>query len=423
MSFATSYERYFVQLVNGTREALGLAPLRIAKPLNESAEDHSRWMLDADVFSHTGAGGSSASARMDRAGFPMYGESWGTRENLGYVSVRGQADLSDEIRQLHQNLLNSPGHYRNIVDPDMQYIGIGLEVGNFQGHTVLMATQNFGRTTGQPVLDTGIFARGAVPTVNTTAESRSDWQADIFDGAVRTSSPNGAAVQGTARSDDFRLGAGNDLARGLGGDDWMNGGAGNDTLDGGSGNDRLIGGAGFDVLWGGMGNDVLDGGWGNDRLDGQMGNDLLFGGDGHDTLIGGPGQDTLVGGAGNDIMMGGDGNDHLQGGAGADTLQGGAGNDTLNGGQGNDVLVGGAGVDTFVFHAGSGADRIVDYQVGTDRLLIDDAMLPPSVPRFYNQNIQETATGVVIYFGNGNRITIDGQGVTAEAVADDILLF
>ncbi|MCG6111348.1 MAG: CAP domain-containing protein [Paracoccus sp.] len=423
MSFATAQERYFVQLVNSTRLENGLAPLKIAKPLNESAEQHSQWMLSADVFSHTGAGGSSASDRMEKAGFPMYGESWGTRENLGYISVRGAADLTDEIRQLHQNLLNSPSHYRNIVDPKMEFIGIGLEMGNYQGHTVLMVTQNFGRTTGQPALDTGVFKKGIIPAIDTSAESRSEWRDNAFDGVVKTSSPDGLAVQGTGRSDDFQLGGHADLARGLMGDDWMNGGAGNDTLDGGQGNDRLIGGLGYDVLWGGLGNDVLDGNQGNDRLEGQAGNDLLWGGDGNDTLVGGAGFDTLIGGNGSDLLNGGDGNDKLVGGAGSDTLQGGAGSDTLVGAQGNDLLTGGAGADTFVFYAGSGSDRITDYQVGVDRLLIDDAILRQSVPEFYNDVIRETPTGAVLDFGNGNIITLVGRGITAEAVADDILIF
>ena len=423
MSFATAQERYFVQLVNSTRLENGLAPLKIARPLNASAELHSQWMLSADVFSHTGAGGSSASDRMARAGFPMYGESWGTRENLGYVQARGAADLTDEIRQLHQNLLNSPSHYRNIVDPNMEFIGIGLEMGNFQGHTVLMVTQNFGRTTGQPALDTGVFGRGIVPAIDSSAESRSEWRDDTFDGVVKTSSPDGLAVQGTASSDDFQLGGRADLARGLAGDDWIHGGGGNDTLDGGQGNDRLIGGYGFDVLLGGLGNDVLDGNQGNDRLEGHGGNDLLWGREGNDTLNGGYGFDTLIGGNGNDVLRGGGGNDKLVGGNGSDTLQGGAGNDTLIGSQGNDLLNGGAGADTFVFHAGSGSDMITDYQVGIDRLMIDDAILRQSVPAFYNDVIRETPTGAVLDFGNGNVITLVGRGISAEAVADDILLF
>lgn len=423
MSIATAPERYFVQLVNSTRDALGLAPLKIAKPLNEAAEGHSRWMLDTDTFSHTGAGGSSASVRIERAGFPMYGESWGTRENLGYISVRGGADLSDEIRQVHRNLLDSASHYRNIVDPDMEYIGIGVELGSFRGHTVLMVTQNFGRTTGQPELDTGLFPRTTAPGVVTVAQSRAEWLDAHFDGVVRTSSAEGAAVLGTERSDEFRLGAGADSARGQGGHDWMDGGAGNDTLDGSRGHDRVIGAAGNDVLLGGAGNDTLDGGFGHDRLDGQTGDDLLWGGAGNDTLIGSAGHDRLIGGAGHDSLLGGDGHDQLAGGAGADTMRGGAGNDTLIGGAGNDLLVGGSGADTFVFHDGGGADRISGYQAGIDRLLIDDALLSRSVPRFLDDHVRETAAGVVITFGDGDRIVIEGRGLTAEAVAEDILLF
>ena len=125
MSFATADERFFVSLVNNTRKEMGLAPLKIAKPLNEAADGHTQWMLDSGTFSHTGEGGSRASERIEEAGFPMVGESWGTRENLGYIGVTGVADLHDEIRQMHQNLLDSPSHRKNILDPDLEYIGIG----------------------------------------------------------------------------------------------------------------------------------------------------------------------------------------------------------------------------------------------------------------------------------------------------------
>jgi serralysin len=97
MSFATADERYFVRLVNSTRKELGLDPLKIAKSLNEAADGHTQWMLDTDTFSHTGEGGSRASERIKEAGFPMEGESWGTRDNLGYIEVTGGADLRDEI--------------------------------------------------------------------------------------------------------------------------------------------------------------------------------------------------------------------------------------------------------------------------------------------------------------------------------------
>lgn len=423
MSFATADERYFVNLVNNTRKEMGLDPLKIAKPLNKAADGHTQWMLDTGRFTHDGKDHSSASDRIREAGFPMNVESWSTRENLGYISVRGGDNFRDEIRQMHQNLLDSPSHRKNILDPDLEYIGIGLETGRYSGHTVLMATQNFGRTTGEPEIDNGRFPIGREPLAALNIQSRTDWLQDRFDGRVKRSSDNESNVVGTDRSDDFRLSEGHDFARGKDGHDWMNGGAGNDTLEGGQGSDRLIGGTGHDVLRGGHGNDTLEGQRGNDLLRAYDGNDLLFGGHGDDTLSGEDGRDTLVGGNGNDQISGGAGFDYLLGGTGYDTLRGSAGSDTLEGGRGNDLLIGGSSVDTFVFNEGDGRDTISDYQAGIDRLMIDDDLLERSVTKFYDDIIRETAFGVVLDFGDGDQITIKGRGLTAEAVADDILLF
>lgn len=423
MAYATADERYFVRLVNNSRNEQGLSPLAIAKPLNNSADEHTRWMLEADVFSHTGAGGSRSSERMRAAGFPMENESWGTRENLAYVSIDGAGDLRDEIRQLHQNLLDSPSHAKNIFDPDLEYIGIGLEVGRFDGHTVLMATQNFGRTTGRPEVDTGLFPVIRERSPDLSVENRADWLSTKFGGSVHYSSANGADVAGTPGSDDFRLSAVSDIARGGAGHDWMSGGGGHDRLDGGAGFDRLVGGAGYDRLWGGRGNDALDGNRGEDRLEGGHGNDLLRGGDHNDVLVGDSGHDSLVGGNGHDLMAGAQGFDYVSGGTGYDTLRGAQGNDTLDGGRGRDLLIGGSGADMFVFRHGDGLDRIADYRAGVDRLVLDDSLLDRSVPRFYDGVVRETSTGVVLDFGNGNRVAIPGQGLTAEAVAEDILIF
>ncbi|MFM6267180.1 MAG: calcium-binding protein, partial [Dolichospermum sp.] len=79
-----------------------------------------------------------------------------------------------------------------------------------------------------------------------------------------------------------------------------------------------------------------------------------------------------TGNVGNNIITGNGANNILNGGAGTDTLIGGLGNDTLNGGDGIDTLIGGLGNDIFVFQFGqspvSGADRITDFAIGTDRI-------------------------------------------------------
>ncbi|MDF3855871.1 hemolysin type calcium-binding protein [Paracoccus pantotrophus] len=418
MSFASANERYFVSLVNQARQAQGLPALSIEKRLNDSSEGHSRWMLEADVFSHTGRGGSSSRERMEAAGFDLAGN-WMTAENIAYVTIQGEADLRDEIRQLHQNLMNSPGHYQNIMS-DAAFIGIGLEVGyltvNGRDYKVLMATQNFADTDGQVRVDTGSFTRVANPGADLSMQSRADWLSTFNGEVFVTPGP----AQSTPRNDDYRLTARNDVASAGNGNDWMDGKGGNDTLNGGPGNDRIIGGEGFDSLHGGLGNDVLQGGPGNDTLAGAEGNDQLRGETGNDLIWGGMGQDLILGGVGQDTLDGGAGNDRLWGEPGNDRLVGGDGNDTLIGGAGNDVLIGGAGADAFIFHDGHGADTINGYQRGIDRLLIDDARLDANPAAFIRDHMQKTANGVVIDFGDGDRIVINGQNLTVAGVADDI---
>ncbi len=75
MSVANQDEVQMLALINLERAAHGLPALKLNAKLNTSAENHSRWMLEADVFSHTGAGGSSADGRMRDAGF-VFSCSW-----------------------------------------------------------------------------------------------------------------------------------------------------------------------------------------------------------------------------------------------------------------------------------------------------------------------------------------------------------
>ncbi|HMG48569.1 MAG TPA: pre-peptidase C-terminal domain-containing protein [Allosphingosinicella sp.] len=142
----------------------------------------------------------------------------------------------------------------------------------------------------------------------------------------------------------------------------------NDTLTSGGGADTLTGLDGNDSLVGGNANDVLDGGNGNDSLDGGNDNDTLTGGAGNDVLEGGNGIDTMNGGGDTDTLNGGNGNDVMNGGAGTDTLSGGNDNDSINGGAGNDLMSGGNGNDIFFFTEIGGADRIVDYNRGADKV-------------------------------------------------------
>ncbi|WP_027244694.1 CAP domain-containing protein [Leisingera daeponensis] len=280
MSQASELERQMLDLINAERTSRGLNPVQLELRLNDSSEDHSEWMLQQDVFSHTGAGGSSAGDRMKDAGFVFSG-SWTWAENIAWQSERGAAGLSDDVVDLHNSLMNSPGHRANILNANVEVIGIGIEQGNFNGWDAVMVTQNFAKTSAPLQLDSGSSGGGSGGSTGTGA---------------------------TAGDDILTLSSAGSLD-GLGGNDTLTGSGGSDSLSGDGGRDKLLGRAGSDSLDGGAGNDVLRGGGGADDLNGGGGRDRLIGGAGSDTLDGGSGNDRLTGKSGADIFVFSSGND------------------------------------------------------------------------------------------------------------------
>lgn len=85
------------------------------------------------------------------------------------------------------------------------------------------------------------------------------------------------------------------------------------------------------------------------------------------------------------------------GNAGNNTITGNSGNNILNGGAGADTLTGGTGSDTFVFQFGqspvSGADRITDFAIGTDKIdLLTSLGVAMNAPTAFTRAANSTAT-------------------------------
>lgn len=285
MSQASELERQMLDLINAERSAYGLNPVQLELRLNDSAEDHSEWMLAQDVFSHTGAEGSNAGERMSDAGFEFSG-GWTWAENIAWQSVRGAPGLADDVVNLHTSLMNSPGHRANILNANVEVIGIGIEQGNFNGWDAVMVTQNFARTGAAVQLDTGTGSGGN-------------------DGG------GGNDSVATAGDDHLTLSA-EGMLQGLAGDDTLSGSSGRDTLSGGSGKDKLTGGNRGDEITGDRGNDTIRGNQGADDLTGGGGNDKIWGGRGGDRLNGNKGNDRLVGNDGGDLFVFSSGHDTVK---------------------------------------------------------------------------------------------------------------
>lgn len=175
MSTASDLEWLMLDLINQERAAYGLNPLQLEVRLNDSSEDHSLWMLQTDTFSHTGAEGSNAWNRMVDADFVFSG-SWGAAENIAWQSERGAAGFADDVENLHNLLMNSPGHRANILNPNYEVIGIGIEIGNYNGWEAVMATQNFAYTSASLQIDSRApITAPPVLTVDTMALNPGSW--------------------------------------------------------------------------------------------------------------------------------------------------------------------------------------------------------------------------------------------------------
>ncbi len=144
----------------------------------------------------------------------------------------------------------------------------------------------------------------------------------------------------------------------------------------------IYGNAGMNILYGGGGLDTLVGGLGDDTYYILGGNELLYedAGGGRDTAYAFVSH-ALTAGAEVEILsaasLAGTDAISLTGNEFANGIFGNAGANTIDGKGGADYLSGGGGADSFAFTTalvGGNVDTIADFQAGTDRIALDDAV-------------------------------------------------
>jgi uncharacterized protein YkwD len=127
---AREAEVLFVRLINDERRRRGLAPLQHNRRLSELARDHSRDMREAGYVGHRSPRTGLLTDRLKHAGIPAS------------VSLENIA-RNDSVAGAHQGLMSSPGHRRNLLDPRVRELGVGVV---FQGEGAarqIYVTQNF----------------------------------------------------------------------------------------------------------------------------------------------------------------------------------------------------------------------------------------------------------------------------------------
>lgn len=190
-------------------------------------------------------------------------------------------------------------------------------------------------------------------------------------------------VRGTRFADQITGGAGTQEFNPLGGADTLDGAAGYDILRySDDANYGGFGGISFDLsILNAAGYAVIADGFGKldqvrnfEDIQGTGTADVMRGDAAANKFWGNAGADLLAGAGGQDTLIGGLGDDTLEGGADGDDLFGDAGADVLNGGTGNDKMQGGADADQFVLAAGDGNDRIEDFELSVDTLVLNGGL-------------------------------------------------
>jgi Ca2+-binding RTX toxin-like protein len=222
----------------------------------------------------------------------------------------------------------------------------------------------------------------------------------------------------------------------IGGPSYIIGDFGNDVIYGSQGIDVVISGFGVDAVFGNGGDDwlyveaedsLIVGGDGFDRgfvsgltgvsnwdLSGS-GLEVFFASDGGNDIVHNIGASVgmyILGQAGNDVISGGAGDDFFYGGLGADTIRGGAGNDNLWGGNEGASTPGDAG-DRFEFVGNWGADRVWDWQDGSDVLAFSLAGVTNANQLGY---AYDALNNVSTFWYGANVLTVNGLADRADVV-------
>lgn len=120
-------EAEMLVLVNRERVKEGLKPLVADPELSQVARAHSRDMFARGYFAHETPEGRDPFDRMKSA-------------NVSFLAAGENLALAQTLEIAHNNLMNSPGHRANILNPAFGRLGIGILDGGFYG---LMISQEF----------------------------------------------------------------------------------------------------------------------------------------------------------------------------------------------------------------------------------------------------------------------------------------
>jgi len=192
-SEGAQYADTVLNKVNELRSGLGLQPVTRYQELDAVAQDWSEQQAAANNMSH----------RPDFTS--VYPKGWTTgSENVAWRTAGG-----DTGALIFDQWLNSPGHYKNMTDPDVNSIGIGFAqtsdgrwyaTQNFAAYNVSNTTLTQTTTSTTSIAGTRVVTCSTIPvpaTAHTTTASSGLTRRNANEATIRVDQPNTATPSGS----------------------------------------------------------------------------------------------------------------------------------------------------------------------------------------------------------------------------------
>lgn len=156
---ATAYLEAFERELNAARATYGsedsegrpvgapLAVLRRSRWLDVAARAHAQDMAARGYFAHESPEGEKAEGRVRR--LAAWAIVMDTRENLAFIETSHPLPVAARAREAMEGLMNSPGHRKNILNPQSTHVGLAVASALRNGLYEEYAVQVFGVEIGE----------------------------------------------------------------------------------------------------------------------------------------------------------------------------------------------------------------------------------------------------------------------------------
>jgi uncharacterized protein YkwD len=120
-------------LINAERAKAGVGPLHVDATLNAIAQARSQDMIARQYFSHHMPGGGMVFDTLDRdhVSYEMAGENIALNNYIDFYP------MARTVRQTNTDLMNSPDHRANLLEPKYTEIGLGMAFEKSSGKLIV----------------------------------------------------------------------------------------------------------------------------------------------------------------------------------------------------------------------------------------------------------------------------------------------